>query len=74
MGYVTKIKVAGKTLHLGYFARKSEADIVFKAAAKVPLHNRRSHQSRRSIARFRPDEQRGFPRPPEWHGGGSSIV
>ena len=35
MRYVAKIKVAGKTLHLGYFSRKSEADIVFKAAAKV---------------------------------------
>ena len=33
MRYVAKIKVAGKTLHLGYFSRKSEADIVFKAAA-----------------------------------------
>jgi hypothetical protein len=27
MGYVTKIKVAGKTLRLGYFSHKSEADI-----------------------------------------------
>ena len=35
MRYVAKIKVAGKTLHLGHFSRKSEADIVFKAAAKV---------------------------------------
>ena len=34
MGYVTKIKVAGKTLHLGYFSRKSEADIVFKLRPK----------------------------------------
>ena len=34
MGYVTKIKVAGKTLHLSYFSRKSEADIVFKLQPK----------------------------------------
>ena len=30
MGYVTKIKVAGQTLHLGCFSRKSERIIVFK--------------------------------------------
>jgi hypothetical protein len=34
MGYVTKIKEAGKTLHLGYFSRKSEVDIVFKLRPK----------------------------------------
>jgi hypothetical protein len=37
MRYVAKIKVAGKTLHLGYFSRKSEADIrVLTTSARNP--------------------------------------
>jgi hypothetical protein len=43
MRYVAKIKVAGKTVHLGCFSRKSEADIVFKAAAKVGRANTNEH-------------------------------
>jgi len=35
--YVAKIKVAGKTLHLGYFSRKSEADIFGAHAAGINL-------------------------------------